>query len=227
MNAKELANLVENFSWEDKELLSAPLKREIENNNIEIISQIKAWIAYGNIENINKVFSAVDEIAEYGSKTAISLLAEIERMLNSKRDIHEVIDSLRHAVSPGEYHEFYHKDDVVSEEYLDVKATIFYEELQRITDHIIKNGVNNIPDMTDDIIFANNMIQPLMDAWLQKPTHSIKCKFQEACWEAGRCDIEDWLKRRAEMLRKDGIDILADLDEKLFIRNESDDFVKV
>jgi len=226
MDAKQLISLVDNFSWDDKELLHAPLKQELEKGNIEIISQIKEWIAGENTEYLEKIFIAVEDTAEFGNLIALPLFVEIESMLNSKMDIHAVIDSMRHAVPPYELHEFYHHYEKVSYEYLEEKANLFSVELQRITDHILINGVHDIPDFTDEIIFAENMMLPLMDAWLQKPTPSIKLKFQEACWEAGHCDIEDWLKRRADMLKNEGIKIQADIEEKLFIRNESGDLVK-
>ena len=226
MDVKQLTSLVENFTWEDKELLIFPLERELEKGNIEIISQIEKWIANESIEYLSKINGAINHIAENGSSVAIPLLLEIERTLSSKIDIHEVIESMKHAVPPNENCYFYHADEIVNDDYLDAIATLFYEDLQRITDYVLKNGVNDIPNMTDDIIFAENMISPLMDAWLRKPTPSIKCKLQEACWEAEHCDIDDWLKRRAEMLRNEGIEILAGIDEKLFITNDSGKYVK-
>jgi len=226
MDAKQLTSLVEKFSWNDKEL-NDRLEQELENGNIEVISQIKEWITDEKAEYLRKVIIAIESTAERGLSITIPLFVEIERMLNLKMDINEVIESMRHAVPPDELHEFYHHYEKVSNEYLEEKTKLFIIELQRITNHILINGVNDIPDFTDNFIFAENMILPLMDAWLQKPTSSIKHKFQEACWEAGHCDIEDWLKRRADMLRNEGIEVVADIEEKLFVRNESGVFEKV
>jgi len=120
---------------------------------------------------------------------------------------HELISSMLNAVPPWEYEAYPDEDP---DDYV-IYEHDYYEDAEKIADHILKHGVKDIPDMKDQSIFAENMIAPLLEAWIQKPTPQIEAKFIEALWEATSVDIKDWLRRKMEYYVKQEIIIDANI----------------
>lgn len=189
--------------------LTLPLVKALKDENTDIINQIEEWIRAEDVLKLIEIYDAVRMTERAGTLVAVTLFSDMHRLLDSKRGIHDIIFEMRLCVPPWEYETFDDEDEAQDEIY----TRYYYGLVQKITDHVLEHGVEFIPDMTDydDDTLAENMILPLMDAWLQKSTPQIEAKLKEVVWMSRHGDIEDMLRRKIEEHIKQEIEVPADI----------------
>jgi len=86
----------------------------------------------------------------------------------------------------------------------------YQEECVFLSDHMLKHGVDFLPDMTDELILAENLLYPLLRAWLIKPTPELYKALNNTMHEAHRKYIYEWAVNLKEILEKEDITVVGD-----------------